>query len=970
MRELAVQGTSCPGADLKFFFEYREHGGRDNEGMVMGWAKRIGNLFRRERLEAEIDAELRAHMELAAEDAERLGMSQEGARRMVRLRFGNPVTMRERTTAADAMLSLEGLWRDVRYAARQLRRSPAFTATAVITLALGIGATTAIFTLVQQVMLRSLPVARPERLWRIGDSDYCCVYDRYSQGDWNLFSWEAYKLFRANTPGFEDLAAFQIGEGNAELGVRRVGSAAPVATADGEYVSGNFFRTFGVSAWRGRLFTDADDEEGAHPVAVMSCRTWTEKYGSDPSAVGAAYQINGQVFTVIGVAPPGFLGAKIDATAMPDFWLPLAAEPLIAQGSTRLKAPRVGWLDLIGRVRPGVNPKALEAQLQGELHQWLASHVAEMSPQEKPLWEKQTLKLTPGGAGVSMMREGYKDSLRLLLAASVCVLLVACANIANLLLARGLKNRPQTAIRAALGASRAQLVRKALAESMTLSLFGAVAGIAVAYAGARFIMHLAFRGVWTPVEATPSIPVLLFALGVSVITGVLFGVAPAWITSHAEPIEALRGANRSMGFHRGGAHAGASRRMLGTAGAQKTMVILQAAVSLILLSAAAMLGRSLSNLEHQDFGFDPNGRYLVSIDPKLSNYKQEELLPLFRSIDEHLRAIPGVQMVAPALHAPLTGFWDHDIRVEGKAEPGLRDDVSAGWTRVMPGFFETYGDRIVAGRTIADDDNAGTRPVAVVNEAFAKRFFGTENPIGKHFGPNTQKNAGMYEIVGVAADLRYASWSEQKPVPPIYFLPEAQSTHFEEQDLESREVWSHYLYNIAIWAPGNPANLQAQVKSALADVDPNLVMYDVQSYTQIIQGNFAQQNMIASVTWMFGAVGLVLAAVGIYGVTAYGVEQRTGEIGVRMALGANRSSVVMMVLRGAFWQVGVGLAIGIPAAIGAGWAIASQLFGVEPWSPWMLGSTTLLLLSTAFAAAAIPARRAAAVDPMRALRAE
>jgi predicted permease len=691
----------------------------------------------------------------------------------------------------------------------------------------------------------------------------------------------------------------------------------------------------------------------------MSFHTWQGKYGSDPSVVGATYQINGNPFTMIGVAPPSFFGAKVDSGDMPDFWLPLTTEPLVNGATARLKNIGEAWLNLIGRVRPGTNSKTLEAQLQVELHQWLASHVADMMPQEKVLWEKQTLHLTPGGAGVSLMREEYKDGLRLLLLAAVCVLLVACANIANLLLARGLKDRPRTAIRAALGASRARLVRKALAESLTLSVFGAVAGIAVAYAGARLILHLAFTApdTWVPVNARPSLPVLLFALGVSVITGVVFGIAPAWMTSHAEPIEVLCGANRSVGGNRHWT--------------QKTLVIVQTAVSLVLLSAAAMLGQSLRNLEHQNFGFDTSGRYLVSLNAKPSNYKLEQLLPLFREIGERLRTIAGVRMVSPALYAPMTGsYWDHDIRIEGKPEPGPRDDVSSAWTRVTPGFFETLGDRIVMGRTLTDDDNTNTRPVAVINEAFAKRFFVKENPIGQHFGPAPRKNSGMYEIVGVASDMRYFPSSVWEPEPPMYFLPEAQTTHFDEADSESREIWSHYLYNIVIWAAGNPPDMQVQVKKALADVDPNLVMYGVRPYSAVIHGDFAQQNMIASLTWLFGAVGLLLAAVGLYGVTAYGVEQRTSEIGVRMALGANRGSVMVMVLRGAFWQVGFGLALGIPAAIGAGYLIASQLFGVRPWDPLMLSGATLLLGLAALIAAVIPARRATRVDPMVALRYE
>lgn len=911
---------------------------------------RVRSLFRRGQADQELDDELRDHVEQKTEEYVSKGVAAQEARRQALLELGGVEQTKEKCRDPRRVRWLQDLLQDLSFALRMLRKSPGFTAVAVLTLALGIGATTAIFSLVQQVMLRSLPVARPGQLWRVGDGVGCCYSDGYTQNDWNFFSWEAYELFRADTPAFEELAAFQIGENNAHLGVRRAGSLAPVQTANGEYVSGNFFETLGIPAWRGRLFTNADDQEEAPPVAVLSFHIWQGKYGSDPSVVGATYDVNGHPFTIIGIAPPGFFGVKIADSDMPDFWLPLTTEPLIAGATSRLNNPRLAWLDLIGRIRAGTNPKALEAQLQVELHQWLASHVPDMTAREKTLWEKQTLHLTPGGAGVSLMRENYKEALWLLLMAAACVLLVACANIANLLLARGLKDRPQTAVRAALGASRGRLVHKALAESLTLSVFGAVAAIAVAYAGASLILRLAFTGTdsWVPVDPAPSAPVLLFALGISMITGLVFGIAPAWMTSHTEPIEALRGANHSLG---------GSRHW-----AQNALVIVQAAVSVVLLSAAAMLGQSLRNMEHHNFGFDTHGRYLVSIDSRISGYRQEQLAPLFREIEGQLRSIPGVRMTGGVLEAPLRGWvWPHDIHVEGKAE----EEGSSGWTRVTPGFFETLGDKIVMGRPIGEEDNTDTRPVAVVNEAFAKRFFGKENPIGQHFGPVPQKNAGMYEIVGVASDVDFGDGPE-----PMYFLSEAQSTHFDEPETEEREVSSHYLYNLVVWAPGNPPGLELQVKDVLANVDPNLVVSGVESYSEVIHADLAQQNMIASLTWLFGAIGLVLAAVGLYGVTAYGVQQRRREIGVRMALGANRGSVVAMVLRGAFWQVVIGLALGIPAAVGAGHLIASQLFGVKPWDPLMLSAATLLLGLSALVAAVIPARRAASVDPMVALRHE
>jgi predicted permease len=408
---------------------------------------------------------------------------------------------------------------DLRDALRQLRKTPGVTTTAVIILALGIGATTAIFTLVHQVMLKSLPVSKPEELWRIGDKVRCCNWGGYTQGDdgdFSLFSWEAYKNFRAQTAEFTDLAALQAG--NAPLGVRRAGSAEQADTRNGEYVSGNFFRTLGVRPWIGRLMTDADDREGAPPVAVMSYHVWQVKYAADPSVVGASYQINGHPFTVIGVAAPGFYGAKLAGWGMPDVWLPLTVEPLIDGETARLKRPNGNFLDLIGRVAPGVSPKSLEAKLKVEFHDWLASHVPEMEPSEKQLWQQQTVHLVPGGAGVAFMREEYRDGLTLLLITVASVLIVACANLANLMLARGLKDRAQTSIRVALGASQGRLVRKVLVESTLLAMIGGMAGVGVAYAGTRLILSMAFRtggaNNYVPIEATPSWPVLLFTFGV------------------------------------------------------------------------------------------------------------------------------------------------------------------------------------------------------------------------------------------------------------------------------------------------------------------------------------------------------------------------------------------------------------------------------------------------------------------------
>jgi putative ABC transport system permease protein len=851
---------------------------------------------------------------------------------------------------------------DLRDAVRQLRKAPGFTTTALVTLALGIGATTAIFTLVHQVMLKSLPVAKPGELWRIGDKVRCCNWGGYTQGDdgdFALFSWEAYRHFRARTPEFADLAALQAG--NAGLGVRRVGSQGQVETRNGEYVSGNFFKTFGVQPWIGRLFTDEDDQEGAPPVAVMSYRIWHDKYGADPSVVGAGYQINGHPFTVVGVAAPGFFGAKLAGWGMPDIWLPLTTELLIDGETAQLKRPQSNFLDLVGRVRPGVNPKSLEAKLKVELSGWLASHVPDMEPGEKQLWHEQTLHLIPGGAGVAALRDQYEDGLKLLLVAAGCVLLVACANLANLMLARGLKDRAQTSVRVALGAPRGRLVRKSLVECVMLAVIGGALGIGVAYAGTRLILHLAFQsgvpGNYVPITATPSLPVLLFTLGASVLTGIVFGIAPAWVTSHADPIEALRGASRAL--------AG------GRSWAQRPLVIAQAAMSLVLLSAAALLGQSLRNLQHQNFGFETEGRYIARISPRLSNYKPEQLETMFRRIDDGLLEIPGVRMVAPVLYAPMSGnSWNEGIRVQGRPEPGAKEDTGAGWARVMPGFFEALGAKIALGRTITDEDTAATRKVAVINEAFAKRFFKDQNPIGQHFGIGKIKYAGNYEIVGVVNDIRYMTFDYKDPVGPMFWVPESQTVQYDDPAYSAGDISSHYLSNIVIWAPGSPPGMEDRVRKALAGIDPNLVVYSVDSYDRVMANDFQQEDMVATLTTLFGVLGLVLAAVGLYGVMAYTVEQRTSEIGVRMALGADRTRVIRMVLRGAFSQIGIGLALGIPAAIAAGKLMTSQLFGVKPWDPIILALPALMLGLAALLASAVPAWRAAGVEPMLALRNE
>lgn len=840
---------------------------------------------------------------------------------------------------------------DARYALRQFRNAPGFTATAILTLALGIGATTAIFSLVHAVMLKSLPVAKPEELVRVGNEENCCV-NGGMQNNWTLFSFEQYRLFKEHVPGFVELAAFQ--SGGSLIGVRRAGSNRAADTFRSEYVSGNYFSTFGIPAYAGRMLTPQDDSKGAPAAAVISYRTWQERFGGDGSVVGAGFVINAQPVTVVGVAPPGFFGDRIRSNPA-EFWIPLAAEPLLEPTVSLLNEPELDWLDLIGRVQPGANTKAMEAQMQVELRQFLLSPVSKVEERDKPLVAKQVLHFSPGGSGVQTLRDEYQDGLRLLMLVSAFVLLIACANLANLMLVRATARQQQTSIRAAMGATRSGLVRQALTESVVLAVMGGMAGIAIAFVGTRVILQLAFPNEYVPIHATPSLPVLAFAIGVSVLTGILFGIAPAWITAGADPAEALRGANRSTGRN--------------SAWGQKSLVIAQAALSFILLCAAGLLIRSLNHMHDRSFGFDTLNRYILHVDPQMAGYKPLQLQALYQQMHDNLSAIPGIEQVSFSLYSPMEGDnWGEGVFIEGEPPPPPgTPDHGASWVRVSPGYFDTIGTKIMEGRALNAQDTPGTRTVAVVNRFFEKKYFKDGIAIGKHFSDYI-KNPGAFEIVGVTEDTNY--WGATSKMRPMYFLMQGQSAHYDDPQYRRFEESSGYLNAIEIKTRGKVPGLEVQLRRALSQINPDLAVIDFQSFAAQVDANFTQQAMIAKLTSFFGILALILASIGLYGVTAYSVERRTSEIGIRMALGADRVSVLKLVLSGAFLQIAIGLAIGLPATVFGGRFMASKLFGVTAHDPVVLSITTIVLLIAAFVAALIPARRAANTEPMTALRAE
>ena len=841
--------------------------------------------------------------------------------------------------------------KDARYALRQFANAPVFTATAVLTLALGIGATTAIFTLVHAVLLNSLPVAKPRELYRVGDVENCCINGGL-QDNWSLFSYDKYKTFRDNTSGFLELAAFQAG--NSLTGVRRSGSNQPAQSQRTEFVSGNYFAMFGIGPYAGRVITPQDDRKGAQPVAVISYRAWQQKYGGDPSIVGASFTMNAQPFTVVGIAPPGFFGDRLQEP--PAFWIPISDEPLIDGAGGILDFPQQDWLDVIGRIAPGANPKQIEAHMQLELQQWLLSPVAKLQPGERDLVPKQVLHLSPGGAGVQRLRDEYQSGLHLLMWISGLVLVIACANVANLMLLRATNRKFQTSIRAALGATPSRQIRQVLTESVVLAALGGIAGIVLAFAGTHLILRLAFENSYVAIHASPSLPVLAFTFTVSLLTGILFGVAPAWTTAKAAPADALRGAGRST--------AG------GGGWTQKSLVVAQAGLSLVLLSAAGLLTQSLRNMRNQNFGFETPNRYILHIDPMMAGYKPAQIQSLYRKLHDSLAAIPGVMQVSFSLYSPMEGDnWGETVYIEGQAPPPPDSDQNnASWVRVSAGYFETLGTKLFQGRSFSEQDSPTSRRVAVVNQTFAKQFFKNENPIGKHFGDLDIKYAGLFEIVGVTEDTQYREPTHK--IPPMYFLPETQSVAYEDPRFVTFEDRSHYLNAVELKTFGKVAALEPQVRHAIGDVNPDLAIIDFMSFGEQVSHNFSQQAMISKLTSMFGLLALVLASVGLYGITAYSVERRAKEIGIRMALGAGRMSVLKLVLRGALVQMGIAMAIGIPAAIAASYAMAAQLFGVKPYDARVLLIAAASLVLAAFLAAVVPARRAATLDPIRALRIE
>ena len=715
----------------------------------------------------------------------------------------------------------------------------------------------------------------------------------------------------------------------------------------GQYVSANYFQMFGLRPAAGRLLRPEDDLPGAEPVVVISHQAWTQRFSQDPSLVGSSILVYSRPMTVAGVAGEGFFGDTVrpDPAAL---WIPLGQEPALRGEASLINHVNQDWLYAIGRLRPGVEPEQAAMRATNALGQWLESQ-SFLSGEERARLPQQQVKVVSASGGVRRLQA--QSQLAILFVTSALVLLIATANLANLLLAR--TDRGQAAIRAALGASTGRMLRQSVTEGVLLAVVGGLMAIWVAAAGTRALIALAFPDAqYVPVDTVTTPAVWLFALALAVITGALFSAGPAWLMSRTPPLEALSGVGRS----------GHLRSFV----PRRSLVVAQVALSFVLLSGAGLLANSLANLEAEELGFEPEGRTIVQINPPALDGGHERLVRLHSDMRDRLLRTPGVKAASYALYTPMErDNWSSVISIAGRpVDPSSPDGSS--WNRVGPRYFETVGTRLLRGRTIEEAEITGGARVAVINDAFRRRFFEHAEPIGQRLGLGGPSHAGDYEIVGVVGDVRYTA--PRDPVRPMIFLPAFQAVEYAEPSAASVQARSMLLDTLIVHASVESATLVPAIRRAIAEVDPDIHVIRVTPHAEQVSLNFRVERLMARLASTYGLLALLVASIGLYGVTAFSVAQRTREIGVRIALGSDRSRIVATVVRGPVGQTLVGLAIGVPLAFVASQLISTQLYGVGSEDPLVFGGATVVLLGSAAIAATIPALRAASINPTQALR--
>ena len=918
----------------------------------MGWIRRLRNTLTGASAHDSFDEEALFHLERRIEEYVALGMTPEQARREAGRRFGNVTLSHERTRDADTLPWLRDLGRDLRYAIRQLRRNPGFALTTILVLAIGIGANTALFTVVDEVLLERLDVPAPRELvllnWREGRArmrngmDGVITRDQTTgRATSTSFSYPTFQqLRRANETLTELFAFYPIQQLN-------VVADDTAEVASGQFVSGNYFRGLGIHARFGRTISDEDDRPGAPPVATISHRYWQRRFSGDPAVVGRSIRINRMAFTIVGVTAPGFEGT-LDVAQAPDYTLPFAVEPLLQAERSDLVRPAFLWVHLMGRLAPGRTREQTAATLNGPMQRAMLEEWRQAMAMRGPtagvdasrtLDDASTLRVEAGGQGLMDSRRRYAQPLYVLMGCAALVLVVTCINLANLLLSRSAARQREIATRLALGARRGRLVRQLFTESLLLAAAGSAAGLALARWGADLL--LIWRPFGGPIVLDRALDwrVLAFCTAMAGLTSLLFGLAPALYATRAKLSQFTRGIS------------GGPPARLGRA-----LVVAQVAVSVVLVVAAALFVGTLRNLRSVDTGFIVENLLLFRVQPQLNGYKSAELPTLYARMMERLATVPGVRSATVSRH-PLLSFSRRAeaVSLEGSTGTG---DGGAEVNVVASNFFETMEIPLLLGRTFEERDGAASPMIAVVNQSFAARHFAGGSPIGRRLWLGESRSGAPIEIVGMTRDAKYADL--RSPTRPTVYIPIRQAVPGQA--------------NFAVRTIGDPLALAPSIRQAIREIDATLPLFEVKSQADQANEAVARETAFARLSGLLGAIALVLVAVGVYGTMSYAIAQRTAEIGVRMALGARPAAVVGMVLRDALVMTLAGLSFGIPAAIAAsrvsGAVLDQLLFGLTANDPRVLGGAAVALMAVTLLASLLPARRASRVDPLVALQAE
>jgi predicted permease len=932
-------------------------------------------LSRRESTEREMDEELRGFLEASAAEKVRRGMPEAEAVRAARIEMGSTNVVKHRIRSATWEVSMEIFLQDLRYGFRTLLRSPGFAIVAVVSLALGIGANTAIFTLIHQVLLTDLPVRDPEQLVTFDRAESGGVMGGVDLGFVGMFPWSFTRQVEANHGPFAGIASYCSFTNMVSVRLPAASGSGPAVIVPAHLVSGNYFNVLGASPMLGRVISPADDAApGSGAVVVLSHRFWQQQLSADQGVLGRTININGTPFAVIGVMPEGFYGVHNDLQP-PDLWTPISMQVAVLQQPSFLTPNGYYFLHLFGRLNPALGKAAWgqsQAWLNQQVQTWMMDHEgAKLTAERRREISRITVPLISASRGVSLVRSQFGDSLQVLMVVVGLVLLIACANLANFLLARATARQREIATRLALGSSRTRIMQQGLAETLLLSLAGGALGLGVAFAATRALIAFVTRGATSvTLQAAPDGTVLLFTLGVSLATALLFGLAPA--------IAAARtGAGASL---HSGARTAESSGGRGSRFWPRVLITAQVMLSVLLLVGAGLYLRTLRNLQNQDYGFERTHLLLADIDERLAGYHTTQVGALHQELLERLAAIPGVRSAALSLTPPISyGAWSSSISLSGYT-PAPKENMSSVLNRVSGHYFETAGIGLVAGRYINDSDTASSMKVAVINETVAKKYYPKGDAVGHSMKIDFDDGTRPFQIVGVVRDthvnnprntdpvrMSYVALAQMEPLTVVDANAPKNPDGSSPAPQESQDVFAG---TVLLRTTGDPAQAVSALRAAVASVDPGLPLLQVQTITEQVSGMMSRDELISTLTGLFSALALLLAAIGLYGVMSYSVVRRTSEIGIRIALGASTSTVQWMVLRESLAVFAVGIALGVPAALLLVRLVRAQLFGVSPFDPGVFVSSVVVIGAVSVLSAWLPARRAAGVDPMTALRCE